>query len=1045
MMTGGRQTQRDNMDGVGNRIDASQQGNGDDDVLGDGQNSSNSNEELARKQQGGQRASSINSLGVAIVARTTRLFRPPPTTTTPVAAGETPSSGDSLQASTRSSSNSASTSNDDKRPAILSPSDVAQDNPSWPSVTLATATTALAADRGGGGDLDGSGVAAYEKTGIPAEARSSASPFGWMKPPWRRSSEKYAGLTGSGEDTSSVPSVASVPAPDTLGVNSQTRRGATDDQQTRVGSMLNASASSSSRQSSTLPTATDIDVNNEFKGPQTDGKRLVLSVIQNLRWRLPLGDAEKLGGEPEVEEAPLGRFPPLPSLPPPPAVPEELSSLAISWFSRWGGDGGDGGDTTSQEAKSNSKNDGAESGKAKQSTAAAFTSRPSSDYESARSYPAANATSGSGGVKRDTGTQGEEAAPLSTNYPGSGGERGTPVEALFSAGNGSATVEPGSLRRAFYLAVEEVVGKSLTTVLGRSSRAASGSAATPPSAAEGAASGKPSVSSPTGGRDIDSPPSTTSATSLSLPPAARALRQRSRRFRANNLSFPVRAPWRPLGYRWGASLLSRRSRPSASSPSVLPDEQPIGEAALVEGARDAAAATAALILGEGPVVSANGRGAEDEGGDGLPLLEPASRRMRAVRYRLSRATSAIANRLRLFNEERARLSGSSDLEEEEATRRRSKAIQAGDTAYENRRPVVGKWAGVELVGTDPADDNNADYGSAARGGRGADDDILWWRAGAAVIVGVGAALYRPLASRLLAMAPPALPRTPASPSSEEEDGLTSVDDWVVPPDPFVSTPVRTPTASAVNALEAVTISAGSSRRRDGVARLGSLLEKATTASRRAKLWVLLRRKSMARAQPLLPGVDTGISTLSVPLSAPGMMLPTSPSPSPSPTEERVEDPETPPSSAVELADLVKGVGAAAVMAMASGGNTSEVSVPQAVGGGGWRLFGFFPKDKEELEKREKNSGIAGDSAAAKAKGKGRVAAEKAAATEASSDQPNFEEGDDGEKEEAISWPRSAWVEGLDPRAQVGFGLFSVVCFRVRFCFEHVLNMKRRCV
>lgn len=1019
MMTGGSRTQRDTMNGVGRRIGASQQGNGDDDVLGDSQNNSNSNEELARKQQGEQRASSINSLGVAIVARTTRLFRP--TTTTPAAVGETPLSGNSLQASTRSSSNSASTSNDDKRQAILSPSDVEQDNPSWPSVTLATATTARAAGRGGGGNLDGSGMGADEETAVPAEARSPASPFGWMKPPWRRGSEKYAELTGRGEDTSSVPSGASVPAPDALGVNSQTRRGATDDQQTRMRSISNASASSSSPQSSTLPTATDID-DNEFKGPQTDVKRLVLSVIQNLRWRLPLGDAEKLGGEQEVEEAPLGRFPPLPSLPPLPAVPGELSSSATSWFSRWGGDGGDGGDTTSQEAKSNRKNDGAESGKAKQSTTAAFTSRPPADFEPARSYPAA--TSGSGGVNRDTGTQGEEAAPLSTSYPGGGGERGTPVEACFPAGNRSATVEPGSLRRAFFVAVEEVVGKSLATVLGRPSRAASESAATPPSAAEGAALGKPSVSSPTGGRDIDSSPSTTSATSLSLPPAARALRQRSRRLRANNLSFPVRAPWRPLGYRWGASLLSRRSRPSASSPSLLPDEQPIGEGALLEGARDAAAATAALILGEGPVVSADGRGAEGEGGEGLPMLEPASRRMRAVRYRLSRATSAIANRLRLFNEERARLSGSSVVEKEEATRRRGKAIQAGDSAYENRRRVVGKWAGVEVVGTNSVDDNNADSGSVARGGRGADDDILWWRAGAAVIVGVGAALYRPLASRLLAMAPPALSPTPASPSSEEEDGLTSVDN-VVPPDSFVSTPVRTPTASAVKGSEAVTISAGSSRRRAGVARLVSLLEMATTASRRAKLWVLLRRKSMARAQPLLLGVDTGISTLSVPLSAPGMILspPPSPSPSSSPTEERVEGPEAPPSSAVELADLVKGVGAAAVMAMASGGNTSEVSVPQAVGGGGWRLFGFFPKDKEELEKREKNSGIAGDAAAAKGKEKGQGVAEKAAATEASLDQPPFEEGDDGEQEEAISWPRSAWVEGLDPRAQVGFGLF----------------------
>ncbi|CAN0584165.1 unnamed protein product, partial [Ectocarpus sp. 12 AP-2014] len=68
-----------------------------------------------------------------------------------------------------------------------------------------------------------------------------------------------------------------------------------------------------------------------------------------------------------------------------------------------------------------------------------------------------------------------------------------------------------------------------------------------------------------------------------------------------------------------------------------------------------------------------------------------------------------------------------------------------DQSY--KRNSVGEWASVEVS---PPASTNADAaerganGAQGGGGGGGGGGVPWWQGGAAVLVGVGAALYRPV-------------------------------------------------------------------------------------------------------------------------------------------------------------------------------------------------------------------------------------------------------------------------------------------------------------
>ncbi|CAN0075398.1 unnamed protein product, partial [Laminaria digitata] len=96
---------------------------------------------------------------------------------------------------------------------------------------------------------------------------------------------------------------------------------------------------------------------------------------------------------------------------------------------------------------------------------------------------------------------------------------------------------------------------------------------------------------------------------LLMPPAAKALRERSR----GGMFFPVRAPWRPPGYRWGVSLLSERR---AQSGTPTPAKKGKGGA----GTGGNEALTSA---GRWPVPPAE----EGDGEDSAALVDAPSRRM----------------------------------------------------------------------------------------------------------------------------------------------------------------------------------------------------------------------------------------------------------------------------------------------------------------------------------------------------------------------------------------------------------------------------------
>lgn len=484
---------------------------------------------------------------------------------------------------------------------------------------------------------------------------------------------------------------------------------------------------------------------------------------------------------------------------------------------------------------------------------------------------------------------------------------------------------------------------------------------------------------------------------LPLPPATRALQQILTE--DANLYFPVRAPWRPLLYRWGYSLLSKNKGNDAR---VAENMQQAEVLSFPEGS------SSSTVLAEGngdnEIMLDTGVGAKVD-----------SREIR-IRGKLSGLASDIVSRLRLLDG-RLRL-GKSEVETETTV----------EKVPEYNRNRVGKWASVRLKEV-PDSGEEADPYLWRRG-----SDPTRWLTGATMFVGADAALYRPAMSQVSEVLPAIADDEEAQPKpqelkkcqeereeSEDKSALCSASEDTSNPIAPMTQKNPSPTLlseAGVKATYFFTVL------RPARLLVSGFLGKILRVMRRAKLWMLLRRNSMPRAEPLLPGVETGISTLSVPLTSTEMLSP-----------PLTRKGKMPPSSIKKIAGAKSVETAAAVtkpgakLLLNRGSNSSEVSAPEAVGQGGWDLFGFFPEDEEE--ELQSSSAVAEPYAASIAKeavvevGRWDAVAAAGVATEPSENvTPAVDE------QGVLLWPLSAWAEGLDPRAQVGFSFWSLADFGV---------------
>lgn len=555
---------------------------------------------------------------------------------------------------------------------------------------------------------------------------------------------------------------------------------------------------------------------------------------------------------------------------------------------------------------------------------------------------------------------------------------------------------------------------------------------------------------------------------FALPPAARGLQEmRSEK----HLSFPVRTPWRPPGYRWGATLWSkRRSAMSGSDSSQLSTIESAVE-------RD--------TVGFPPPVSSKGRdGREKDAVAVAPIPKGEVSEAGRRRDLLAGAKGVIASRLRPGSP-----SDTIENSDDQGTAVATTAAQPTDEP-----PVgTGEWSRVELVKAPDANDDEAR------------DDMAWWQFGAAVAVGMGAALYRPMASRIPGLGVAEDGEVSSTPPSQGDDTGEEASGPTSPLPPLRDTADTSSEAPPNVALAAAgeefipsppvpemavvgeEASPADRRKRFG---FSAAWEKVATTSRRAQLWLLLRRNSMARAKPLLPGVETGISAL---LSVPRKEATSQTEPSESlemdaGKEAKLSRASTATDKLGSEGSEVSGTTAldpsmtaasAAEVANSAGATVPDKNagdlggVPQAVGGGGWNLFGFFPKDKEQEEQQQQQQqrqqrqqqqskekkqtegvrssrqdvplstpqttaseavrpatssmAATGSAAAARddtiasvteAEAMAAAVSGKAADATAEPGIPADAEGVRREEGEAVSWPRSAWVEGLDPRAQV---------------------------
>lgn len=463
----------------------------------------------------------------------------------------------------------------------------------------------------------------------------------------------------------------------------------------------------------------------------------------------------------------------------------------------------------------------------------------------------------------------------------------------------------------------------------------------------------------------------------SLPPATEALRRR----REDNPFFPVRAPRRPPGYRW---VVSRFSSSTAPRPTVIGGST----------AGDTQTKTIGIIASSGPPLSDSSMVVTED--DEIEALRKGTRRM-GVYTTLSGLTGKIVDRLRRRVAEPEK---NSDL---------TAQLVSED---HNTFPA-------QSIAIDPGGDSDIDADLSTNA------TMSWWEAGAAVAIGVGAGLAGPIIDGLSRL--PTAPNgssPPGVPAEVAKHKVLQTQRESGPNDPSRrgDIPVSFPPTQTTAVTEAM--AAPPSRRRNPLLiGVGALFGKAATTSRRAKLWLLLRRTSRARAEPLLPDVDTAISTLSLPLKASGNM---------SAVEKAEATPaEVPKSVAGGGLYPEASVGAAAAatapvgsptMATVAGETGSEVCASQAVDGGGWNLFGFFPKDKDDEQHNTVDTTEMPTTTAA-----------VTSATTGSSEAASSTDLDGSRAEN--SRPMLAWAGRYDPKAQVGWSSRS----RVSGCAESLVS------
>lgn len=492
---------------------------------------------------------------------------------------------------------------------------------------------------------------------------------------------------------------------------------------------------------------------------------------------------------------------------------------------------------------------------------------------------------------------------------------------------------------------------------------------------------------------------------FNFPPAAQALRERFR----DNHYFPVQAKWRPPGYRRAVSLLA--SRHGAQRRAEARSQNFTENTSARRGEVGVESWTPARTAGtESTAQTPSSRVSNAVADKATGINAEATRDTTRAYFKV---VSAVALRIVVGVVRRLKKRISEGKRDEES------AAQDATLAYYER--VVGDWARVEIAGAGWSTDG--DVRSSTAVDEEAGEDAPWWQAGAAVIVGAGIGLARPVVNRL----PGVLPSSSADDAKGGEfvdnkvsnarqfsDPSMSTSDVSGPADVSVASPAATiqikpqrTMAAAEEEEEPRTYRSGEiqGRATGPLSGVGALLDKAATTARRARLWLSLRRSSMARAEPLLPSVDSAISSRSVLLTPP-------------PAEEESGISPMESFSSMEGLGLVDGSVAerAATMTVAgqaapvlraegNGGSSSEVSAPQAVGGGGWNLFGFFPKDKEEaaIEDREVPSSATVGAVASEGTGSAKEV---------------YGGADDEEQANVTYWPLSAWVDGYDPRAQV---------------------------
>lgn len=518
-------------------------------------------------------------------------------------------------------------------------------------------------------------------------------------------------------------------------------------------------------------------------------------------------------------------------------------------------------------------------------------------------------------------------------------------------------------------------------------------------------------------------PPRSAAPTLSLPPAAAALRRTD-----GSSAGPApagRAPWRPPGYRWGKSLVSNMSGlPDGESERVTATTDDGGGSSSGRQVAGVGAASAGTGWSPSAAAAADEHGGETEATRGVQGQQEeaqqqqlSSRRISVFRA-LSTTAGGVATRLPLMKKSR-----SDDAREQDLP----------DQAY--NRNSVGEWASVEVSppASTKADAAEGGANGAQGGGGGGGGGVPWWQAGAAVLVGVGAALYRPvnrLPGVLFKDEKEEEQRRRQGEEGQQQGTLSQVDATTSPASFQLARPAEEVASVPPEPPPAETTSSGS-RARQGV---GGLVDRAATMSRRARLWTLLKRRSRARAEPLLASVDTSIMSLT-----PSELL-----------SPPVEEQETALSSSSgrgleeSVGGRAGGVAASVGAGKGDATTTSEVSAPQAVGGAGWNLFGFFPKDKfsdylpagqspvvegeeeeddeeeedeEEEEEEEEESVVVSKAVAAAAETVAKLA--KASASSSKSGDTEENEPDVAAAAAAApAWPKSAWLKGLDPRAQV---------------------------